>query len=97
MSTSTPSQFPFKDTPGQVLVEVIAFQDGDPRFQTVDENGQPRNQGRSLEYMRKIFKGHEGSLTDPLVGQTHHISLLPWMDADEQQIFIRVRFQFMHA
>lgn len=87
--------FPYKDTPGRVDVEVLAFTDGDPRFQMVDENGQARNQGVSLDELRRLWKSQEGDVIDPLVGLKHHVSLVPWVGADGQSTFIRVRFTFV--
>lgn len=95
MAQQFAAPFPYKDTPGRVDVEIVAFKDGDPQFQMRDSTGQVRNQGVTLDEMRQILNGHEGDLIDPLVGLSHHISVAPWADADGQGTFIGVFFTFV--
>lgn len=92
--TRVEDPYMFKGIPGWVEVSVIGYQDGDPRFQVSDELGQNRNVGISLAGMREIFAGNEGEMVDPLVGQTHRISLTPWVAEDPNKTFIRIAFQF---
>lgn len=90
------SPYPFRGVSGVIEVAVIAFEDGDPSFQGVDpEDGQTKNKGQSLAYMRQVFKGDEGDLRDPLAGTMHHISLAQWVDKDPDKTFIHIRFRFV--
>lgn len=89
--------FAFKSVPGTVEVEVIAFTDGDTRFQVIDESGQLRNDGVSLTYLRKTFRSDEFGLVDPFVGLRHTISLQPWSDRDPDKTFIRIGFRFQRG
>jgi hypothetical protein len=43
----------------------------------------------------KRFGGDEGVTVDPAVGQTHHISLKPWANADPNKTHIRIGFHFI--
>lgn len=79
---------------GRVEVDVVAFEDGDSRFQVVDERGQARNQGVPLAYLRKRLGGDVGELADPFGGHIYHrVSLKAWADADPHKTFICVRFR----
>ncbi len=78
---------------GEVEIEITAFDDGDPRFQRIDEAGQRKNDGLSLAYLLKAYGGHEFDLVDPIVKARHRISLKPWADKDSERTFLRISFK----
>ncbi|MDQ2827631.1 MAG: hypothetical protein M3Y74_01060 [Chloroflexota bacterium] len=77
----------------KVRMEVVAFQDGDPQYQVIDQTGQISNMGVPLGELRERLGGDVGELTDPVVGKTHRISLHQWADADPQKTMISVSFK----
>ena len=60
------------DPSGGVVLTVIAFQYGDPRFQVADQSGQGRNSGQPLAKLRQTWPSDECELIDPFVGASHY-------------------------
>ena len=75
---------------GNVIVRIVAFQKGDPRYQAANGKGE---RGLSVAQLRKRFGGDEGEIPDPIYGQMHHISLKQWANEDPETTFLRISFR----
>ena len=104
--TASGTTYLWERVPGKVIVVANAFAHGaaevevtfsDGRARTMTFEGGPPHtyRGPSLAEWRERFGGDEGELTDPMLRQTHRISLQPWADADPDTTSLRFDFMFV--
>ncbi len=85
----------YQEIPGTVTMSVEAFQAGDSRFEQ-EVDGRLIRKGTQLARLRDLFGGRdEGQIRDPYHGDYFLISLKQWADADPDNTYIHVSFQFI--
>ena len=85
----------FKDIPGKVVMEIKAFQKGDPNFQ-VEVNNLLQDRGVSIAQLRESFGGKdEGYLEDGFKHEKHPISLCQWEKADAETTFLNIGWHYV--
>lgn len=77
---------------GRVEFTIIPFEEGDPKFQGADGQGQL---GMSVAQLNALFGGDEGEIVDPIKGQAHPVSLKPWANSDQTKTFLHFSFKFV--
>lgn len=80
--------------PGILKIAIEIFDKDDPSYQMVLPDGSVSRKGMSLAEARLILGGDEGEMIDPVWGEKHRISLMPWKEADPDQTYISIQFRF---
>lgn len=76
------------------LIKVHVFSANDanaPKTKTAE--GESKIGGISLSEIRQRFGGNEFDIKDPS-GKSHHVSLLEWADANPDEVFVQIAFEW---
>lgn len=79
---------------GRETVQLVAFKKGDPQYQRPDSRGNMRDAGIPLAELRKSARDDIASLTSPISGKQHQVSISQWATADPNETLIQIQWGF---
>lgn len=82
----------FDKDQGKFYLEIYAYQDGDPRYETPLPPGAIAYKPNVASFRQQI--GGEEGLISGSNGEKYYISLKPWAGADQQKTLLRMEFGF---
>jgi hypothetical protein len=80
--------------PGEMKVTVECFKAGDPKYETVNEDGTITRRGLTIAQVRNIIGGDEGTFQDVVTGRKIPLSLKQWVNEDPNNTYLLIRVSF---